>query len=239
MASTLRPLGYLIKWIENVELLETPEHARNLLEGYAGIPPEEVISHVNRVRARALETDLRQLAANGAQPSKLYGVDICGEFFDIGYELFRDKSSFGATFLQADIFESDSPLVELTNKIDIIWTASVIHLWGWKKQRAALQAMLVLLDRSPNPLLAGRFLGFSEPGEYFFESGGKPESVYRHNDVSFVKLFREASENFGGWEVEVEAPVWVETMKLKMSEEPKHPWDVQIKFMARRKGLYV
>ncbi|KAF1978387.1 hypothetical protein BU23DRAFT_524983 [Bimuria novae-zelandiae CBS 107.79] len=155
--------------------------------------------------------ELRQLTFSDAPSSSLYGADICAEFFNIGYNLFRDRDTFSATFLQADLFEPTSALTMLAGKIDMIWTASVIHLWDWEKQQAALPVMFRILDTAPAPLLAGRFMGFSEPGDYIFESKGKEESFYRHNDISFRKLFTEASQGYEGWELEVEAPTWEET----------------------------
>ena len=180
--------------------------------------------------------ELRQLASDGAPPSSLYGADICPEFFDVGYALFRDKSVFGGRLLQADIFDKNLRLGALVGDIDIIWTASVIHLWGWTKQREALSAMFSLLERAPNPLIAGRFMGFTEPGNYVFESKGNKESFYRHNAHSFRKLFTEASERFPGWELEVEAPAWQETLNIRTKDEPGRTWNVQVKFVARRKG---
>lgn len=111
----------------------------------------------------------------------------------------------------------------------------MIHLWGWEKQREALIAMLSLVDRGPDPLIAGRFMGFTKPGDYMFESKGKKESFYRHNAQSFRELFKEASERFPGWELEVESPKWQETLKIHTKDEPGKTWDVQIKFVARRR----
>lgn len=179
----------------------------------------------------------RVKAADGVPTANIYGVDVDPAFFDIGYELFRDKTSLRATFLQADIFDTGSPLAELSGSIDITWTSSVLHLWTWDKQLVALCAILRLLDASPDPLLAGRFLGFSEPGVYAFESKGRQEEVWRHDGASFERLFREAcaSLKLAGWEVELETPAWVENMSLEMDKEQKHPWDLQINFVARRR----
>lgn len=172
--------------------------------------------------------------------SQLYGADICPDFFDVGYALFRDKEAFGGRFMEGDVFEiegEEGTLAALKGKIDIIWTASVIHLWGWKKQVLALRAMLSLLDASEEPLLAGRMMGYSVAGEYAFVSGGKEESFYRHNAASFRELFREASRGFEGWDVEVEAPVWEENLKIRTGEEPGTRWDVEVKFVAQRKKV--
>ncbi|KAF2445164.1 hypothetical protein P171DRAFT_336332, partial [Karstenula rhodostoma CBS 690.94] len=125
------------------------------------------------------------------RPTQLYGTDISRAFFDVGYALFRDSETFGGTFLAADVFDEEGGLAALRGKIDIVWTASVIHLWGWERQVRALKIMLGLLDVVAEPVLVGRIMGFSAAGEYVFESKGKEESFYRHNEESFKKLFKE------------------------------------------------
>lgn len=50
-----------------------------------------------------LGQDLRKLMSDGAPSSQaMYGIDIEPAFFDLGYELFRDKEKMQATFLSAD-----------------------------------------------------------------------------------------------------------------------------------------
>jgi SAM-dependent methyltransferase len=121
--------------------------------------------------------ELRHLAFSfpHLRPSQLYGLDIKPSFFDVGHALFHDRESFGATFLQADLFDEQegAGLASLKGKIDIVWTASVIHLWGLERQVLALRVMLALLEGTEEPVLAGRLMGFSEAGEYVFESKGR------------------------------------------------------------------
>ncbi|KAL5381931.1 hypothetical protein DPSP01_006874 [Paraphaeosphaeria sporulosa] len=139
----------------------------------------------------------------------------------VRYDPFRDRETFRGTFLKPDTLDEDAKggLKGLKGKLHIIWTASVLHLWVWARQEL---------------VLAGRMMGFSVAGEYVCKSKGIQESFYRHNGDSFGKLFREASAGFDGWVVEVEAPAWKETLKIRTAEELGTIWNLQIKFVARR-----
>lgn len=50
-----------------------------------------------------ISPDLRQLAYEGAPTAKMHGFDIEPGFFDIGYDFYRDRDSFKATFFTADV----------------------------------------------------------------------------------------------------------------------------------------
>lgn len=180
--------------------------------------------------------ELRQLIFDGASSENLYGTDLYGNFFDIGYDLFRDKTSIKTTFIIADIFLNQNLIPERINgTLDIVWTSNVLHLFSWDKQIAALTMMLKLLTESSDPLIAGRFMGHAISGVHKFGFGGKEESQYRHNGESFKKLFQTACDELGQvWEVDVEAPEWTETLKFKSKEKLVSTWTLEIKFVARR-----
>ncbi|KAF7192322.1 Methyltransferase adrK [Pseudocercospora fuligena] len=66
--------------------------------------------------------DLRELAYAGTPSDKMYGFDIQSEFFDIGYDFYKDRNSFKAHFFPADVVKdfSESELASLAGQIDII-----------------------------------------------------------------------------------------------------------------------
>lgn len=77
--------------------------------------------------------DLRRLAADGVPTANMYATDIVGDFWEIGYDLFRDRDSMNAHFIKADILDADSALQALHGKIDVVYVGSVLHLFGWAK----------------------------------------------------------------------------------------------------------
>jgi hypothetical protein len=125
----------------------------------------------------------------------------------------------------------------MIGKIDMIWNSNLLHLFSWDKQLVALQTMLKLLGKSPDALIAGRFMGYSSFGEYSFVFKGEQQLSYRHNDVSFRRLWEVACEGLEEiWEMDVEAPEWTETLKLKTQDKQVRTWDVEVKFVGRRVG---
>ncbi|KAM3532507.1 hypothetical protein MY4038_003985 [Beauveria bassiana] len=56
---------------------------------------------------------LRQLRADGVAGSKLFGADIESRFISLGYDLFRDKDTLGATFLSGDLLDPDDERLDM------------------------------------------------------------------------------------------------------------------------------
>lgn len=76
-----------------------------------------------------LAHDFRRLSYDGAPTENLYGVDIASHW-DVGFEMFRDRDSFSAHFIEADILtasDPQSPLSSLKGQVDIISIAQVLH----------------------------------------------------------------------------------------------------------------
>jgi hypothetical protein len=61
--------------------------------------------------------DIRKLVHDGAPADSLWGAELVPDFIDLGYELFNDKTSLGANFMVANIFDADGPLSQLKNSI--------------------------------------------------------------------------------------------------------------------------
>lgn len=159
----------------------------------------------------AFAQDIRRLVADGADSSKCYGMDLRLEFLDLGYELFRDKETLKTRFIEADIFEEPSPLVELYGKVDIINASSFFHLFSWDESKIVAQRCLKLFTGKKNNLLLGRQVGNSNPGEY--ARGHTPGMRYRHNVESWRRFWTEIGQE-NGIEFEVnghmtEEPGWM------------------------------
>ena len=77
-----------------------------------------------------LGQDLRRLALDGAPTDNMYASDIVLDFWDIGFDLFQDRASMNAQFVQADLLDEGSALRQLKGTIDIIYVGSVL-LFFW------------------------------------------------------------------------------------------------------------
>jgi hypothetical protein len=53
--------------------------------------------------------DMRRLVVDGAPSDKLIAVDIVN-FWDLGYEMFRDRDKFEAHFIEADLIHPNPAL---------------------------------------------------------------------------------------------------------------------------------
>jgi hypothetical protein len=152
--------------------------------------------------------ELRHLAFHDQIPAdRLYGFDLDISFIDMGYELFRDRDSFGAHFAVGNVLEpvgaasAQSTLAQLDGKIDIVFCSSLLHVFSWDQMIAAVKRMVALTTEGPGAIICGRQLGSTEPGDLPLPSG----SSYRHSPESFKKFFAQVGEETGTrWKVESE-----------------------------------
>ena len=119
----------------------------------------------------------------------MYGIDIEPAFFDLGYELFRDKEKMHATFISADLTTSVLPSVGLLEaKFDIISVQSFFHLFALEEQVSAATHLTRLTKPIPGSIIVGRQLGLMEARE---SQGLTPESTtFLHNPDSFTRFWQ-------------------------------------------------
>ncbi|MCJ1270149.1 hypothetical protein MMC22_010045 [Lobaria immixta] len=150
--------------------------------------------------------ELRRLAADGAPTENMYASDIHPELWDIGYDLFRDRQSMKARFIQADIFDPASPLGDLKGKIDIFIICQFFHLFGWEKQ-IEVGKKIVEMSR-PGAQLIGYHTGRMEAEESHVQF----RTMFFHNVETFKKLWRDIGIETGTtWTVDavlVEMEEW-------------------------------
>ncbi|KAH9224920.1 hypothetical protein DL95DRAFT_378557 [Leptodontidium sp. 2 PMI_412] len=82
--------------------------------------------------------ELRRLVYDGAPSESLCGVDIASHW-DVGFEMFRDRSKFHAKFIECDILTPNADLAALEGTFGVIYISQVLHQWGWDAQVAALK----------------------------------------------------------------------------------------------------
>jgi SAM-dependent methyltransferase len=143
--------------------------------------------------------DIRKLVHDGAPSGNLWGAELQAEFIELGFDLFNDRDSLVAHFLTADIFDSESPLKQLTNSIDVIHVGLFLHLFDWDGQKKACETIVGLLKAEKGVLVLGQQVGSLVPGQVPRSSGSQ---MYKHDATTFAKLWKEVGEATGTeWEV--------------------------------------
>lgn len=142
-----------------------------------------------------LGQNLRHLVASGVDPSRLRATDLRPEFWEIGYELFRDRDRLpDATFVAGDVLDAaDENLARLDGRVTLVHAAHFFHLFGWDDQvRAAERMVRFLAVGRGDCVVFGRMIGSSEPGTRTI--GGER---YLHDGTSFQRLWDEVGGRTG------------------------------------------
>lgn len=119
------------------------------------------------------------VAHDGVVQENLYGSDLRGEFFEIGYRLFLDRDILQSKFIEADITDPNSELSELDDKIYIIYARSFLHLFNFKGQIEVCKRLVKLLREKKGSLILGRQVGNIDAGEYV-QTTNERGIMYRH-----------------------------------------------------------
>lgn len=146
---------------------------------------------------------LRQLRANGVAGSKLFGADVESRFISLGYDLFRDKETLGATFVTGDLLDPDDERLDmLSGRFTIVHADSFFHLLSWTEQLYAARRLIAWLRTgSKNSFIYGRHVGTLYPAK-IAPVGSRS---YLHDRQSFQRLWDEAGQLTNTrWRVEVE-----------------------------------
>ncbi|KAF5871520.1 putative methyltransferase domain-containing protein [Botrytis fragariae] len=145
---------------------------------------------------------IRRLVYDGALPENLYGCDLRAEFFELGYDLFKDKDNLKSTLFKADIFDEDNvDMKRLEGDIDVIYAGSFLHLYGWDDQ-VKICKILARAMKKEGSVLMGRQGGGKFAKEVTFPLH-EENKMFVHNAESFRKMWDEVSETTGTkWKVE-------------------------------------
>ncbi|OTA79129.1 hypothetical protein M434DRAFT_402129 [Hypoxylon sp. CO27-5] len=158
---------------------------------------------------------LRQLAFDGVDSSRLYGTDLEPRFLEAGYDLFKDRDKFKATFVAGDMLNQcdednggNRSLEVFDGKMNIIHATSFFHLFTWENQVRAARRMVRFLD--PNDsyvMIFGRQVGTTTPGD---REGARGSKRFLHNATSWQELWDEVGKLTGtSWRTvvnEIEEP---------------------------------
>jgi hypothetical protein len=101
-------------------------------------------------------SDLHALVADGAPLTSLIATDIVS-FWDVGYEMFRDRDKFKCQFIEADMMDPTGDLRRFKHSIDIVHISKVLHQWSFDRQ---IEACKRLVDLSRlNCMIVGDQMG--------------------------------------------------------------------------------
>ncbi|CZR68669.1 uncharacterized protein PAC_18568 [Phialocephala subalpina] len=172
--------GKSIFWYyNNIDEEVTPEF-RKFLTAYSKVPDEKIILLVY------------EMAFDGAPTNNLYAVDIANHR-DVGYDMFEDRQTFQAHFIEADILHPSQDLTALNSTVDAIYISKVFHQWDWATQLAALRSIIPLLKSGS--MVVGFHAGAVGAGFVCYEKGGLTMGL--HDEGSWTKLWEEAGRETG------------------------------------------
>ena len=128
--------------------------------------------------------------------------------------MFRDRDTFSATFIEADILHPNKELLAMDGGMDVINITLVLHQWDWAGQ-IAVARNLVGLSRGHGTLVVGFQVGSSGPNKIAPHSEESPlgtREVFWHSPDTFAQLWAEVGNATGTkWEVQAELWTWEET----------------------------
>lgn len=173
--------------------------------------------------------NLRLLAANGVETTNMYAMDITSEFWDLGFDLFRDDSKMKATFIRRDILEPSLRLEPLDGKMDIILACLFLHLFSREQQILATKRIIQF--SRPGSMVIG--YQRAHPQTYTVIRPGYV--MYLHNLDTFRDLWRQVEAETGTkWQLKVEM-VEIEEWGLEKEDHKWIPW-AGINFVATRES---
>lgn len=154
-----------------------------------------------------LGVDIRKLTFDGVPSENIVALDIIPDFWDVGFELYRDKDTFKARFGQADLLSlSDNPeFTDLKGKLDVVSLSAVLHQFDWDIQATALKQVVAF--SKVGMLLVGHQIGNRKSGTFKFSPTQTP--IFKHNAESFKDLWKQVCKETGTeWEVQAEVKTW-------------------------------
>ena len=124
-------------------------------------------------------TDVRRLILDGYPAADVYGCDLHGGFIDLGYKLYRDKSTCPIVFFAADMFsllqerdglvtnEKDglTTLRGLEGRVKHLYGGLLFHLFNEETQTQVARVFSKLISRKPGSVIFGTHIGREPAGE--------------------------------------------------------------------------
>lgn len=146
-----------------------------------------------------LGQDIRKLVADGAPSSNIWGVDL-ENFWDLGYDMFRDREKFQAHFIQANLFDTKELKPKLpSGGVDILFICHVLHQFSWERHVEALKCLVDLMRPVSGTQMVGFQIGNNDARVH---ETYKSASAFLHDADSFKKLWDVVGNETGTkWDV--------------------------------------
>jgi len=144
-------------------------------------------------------TEVRKLVHDGCHPEDIYAIDIHDEYWNVGYEMFRDRETLKVNTLFTDVACKEFAIehADLMGKFDVVYTGAVLHVFAEDEVELFVRNIYNVLKKG---------------GFYFGSTGMNPEAGvtttptprkdklrYLHSKESLKELF----EKIGFTDVEV------------------------------------
>ncbi|KAF2255137.1 hypothetical protein BU26DRAFT_151226 [Trematosphaeria pertusa] len=140
--------------------------------------------------------EIRQLVADGAPSENIHGCDLREEYVALGYKLFGDHNTLRSKFLNADVFDENSALMELEGQFDMVYAGSFFHLWGYEDQVKASKAVARLLRPQKGSMILGRQIGSVIAAEHDHTTNPTGK-MFLHNAESLKRVWEEIGDDLG------------------------------------------
>ncbi|KAE8376141.1 hypothetical protein BDV26DRAFT_294371 [Aspergillus bertholletiae] len=137
--------------------------------------------------------DIRRLVYDGAPGQNLIGLDIYGGFVDLGFELFQDRASLGASFLIQSFFDDTTLLRRVMGKVSVINSGYFMHLWDWDGQIRIGQRMMELLPTGGG-LVTGVHFGSKRSGRWVPDGGTE---MFLHDKDTLTTMWTQIGKMAG------------------------------------------
>lgn len=146
-----------------------------------------------------LGQDIRKLVHDGVPSENLAGVELNGGFIELGYELFRDRSTLGAKFVAANILDGEGAWREFEGGLDVVQLGMILHLFSWDEQVKVFEHAIQLLKPG---IKGSAIIGQATGNIDGLPAPSWDRSTFRHNAVTFRKLIEDVSAKTGTeWKV--------------------------------------
>ncbi|CAG8974861.1 hypothetical protein HYALB_00000476 [Hymenoscyphus albidus] len=107
--------------------------------------------------------NMRWLAKDGVSPDAMIGVDLLPDFWDLSFDMFKDRDKMGSRLIVGDVLHDGQckELGELERNVDVVFAGNLFHLFGWDDQvKVATRA--VQWSRGPGSIICGEMIGMVE-----------------------------------------------------------------------------
>jgi len=156
----------------------------------------------------------RNFVFDGAPAENVWSMDLREAFWDLGYDMYKDRDTFKTPFFEGDISDHEF-MKEYDGKFDFIHAASFFHIFNLESQYKVVQRMTKLLSSKPGSVIFGRQVGCSVPRHFSSHPIRLGKGLYMHSVQSFTDMFEDAAP--GKWDIQA----WLTTRNPRPESKEK------------------